>query len=222
VTAEVLTPPSPSNRRLIHQFQQRLMLPCENAEECYSLAMTYEIVDKLTAHIAAGFGKESDVTYVLIQLGKLIERYRSQVSYPVLTFYRNWAVHEKISRVRANPAMGDILDTFETILQGAATSGANVVRSAQNMSDSVSLSRLEQEINQVLRDFNFDVQQVGRSEQWPSFRDLILRILSDITLQADQSYQFIRELRIDGSNGRFDTLVIIDTSGGNLNVPLKF
>ena len=71
--------------------------------------MTNDIIQKLNNHIGNGLDEEADVTYLLVQLGKLIERERSKDYCRVLSFYRNWVVHSTLSHVRANSPMRDIL-----------------------------------------------------------------------------------------------------------------
>ena len=149
-----------------------------------------------------------------------MERERPNTDYPVLRFYRNWVVHEKLDRPNANPPMRDILDNFETVLQ-AAQAGANVEEAARRLADSISLARLEGDINQVCDDFpQFDRAMVGRPEDWRDFRPRLLSILADITLQADGSYQYLKELKIDSTHQEFDTLVLTPRSGQPVGVPL--
>ena len=174
---------------------------------------------KLNDHIAAGLTREADVAYVLTQLGKLVERERPR-HYPVLRFYRNWVAHEKLSSVNANPPMRDILNNFEQLFQ-AVQAGGNAMQMTRQIADSVSLSRLEADINQVFDDFPaFDRGRLDRPERWPNFRPLLLSILSDISLHADASYRHVGELTIASINARFDTLVVTDRTGHSMNLPL--
>jgi len=182
--------------------------------------MTNEIIQKLNQHIAGGLTREADVTYLFVQLGKLVERERPGADYAVLRFYRNWVVHEKVSRVNANPPMRDILNTFEAILE-AGTAGGTTMQLARQVADSVSLQKLEDDINRVFDDFpDFHRGSANRPENWPHFQPLLLSILADIALQADNSYRYLHEVKIDSSSRRFDTLVLIDRSGKAVDVPL--
>jgi hypothetical protein len=184
--------------------------------------MTNEIIRKLNEHIEQGLTKESDVAYVLSQLGKLVERESPKPApvYSVLRFYRNWIVHEKLDHVNANPPMRAILASFNALLR-AGQFGGNTTQPARQIADSISLRRLEAEINQVFDDFPaFDRTRVQRPENWPDFRHLLWSILADIALRADSNFQYVRELRIDSANNRFDTLVLIDNAGEAMAVPL--
>jgi hypothetical protein len=49
------------------------------------------------------------VSYLLVQLGKLVEREQPPPDYPVIKFYRNWVAHPKLDRVNPNPPMRVIL-----------------------------------------------------------------------------------------------------------------
>ena len=65
-----------------------------------SLPMTNDIIQKLNNHIGNGLAEEADVTYLFVQLGKLIERERPKSDCKVLSFYRNWVVHSTLSKGR--------------------------------------------------------------------------------------------------------------------------
>ena len=44
--------------------------------------MTNEIIQKLNQHIALGLTREADVTYLVVQIGKLIEREKPRSDIP--------------------------------------------------------------------------------------------------------------------------------------------
>lgn len=159
--------------------------------------MTNAIVAKLNSHIAEGFAKEADVTYLFVQLGKLIERERPG-QYLVVRFYRNWVVHEKLDRPSANPPMRGILDAFEDIL-AAAHVGGDTADQVQQITDHLSLTALYREIDDLLGDFGFDRTMVGRPWDWQCFEPTLLAILSDIDLKADGAYQHLDTLKVDSS-----------------------
>ena len=177
------------------------------------------IIQKLNDHVAQGLNKESDVTYVLVQLVKLLERQKSKPTFPALTFYRNWAVHEKLASVKSNQEMKVILDDFEAVLQQASQGGADVQTLAQGLADSISLNRLEADINAEFDSHaQFDRHAVGRPEAWPNFRCLLLGILADISLEAP-GYKYVQELKVK-DDGQFKTIVLIDQSGQTNDLPL--
>ena len=178
--------------------------------------MTNDIIQKLNTHIGNGLDEEADVTYLLVQLGKLIERERPKDYCRVLSFYRNWVVHSTLSHVRANPPMRDILGRFDAVLTEQVGGGQSAMDLADQFEDSISLAELKNEINQVFKDFG-----LVQLEDWCHFFQLLLRILADISLQADESCKYIKELSIDGSNQPCDTLVITPRSGDPVRVPLR-
>jgi len=178
------------------------------------------IVEKLNQHIAHGLTREADITYLLVQLGKLIERKYRKTKYPVLRFYRNWAVHERLAWVDANPTMREILDDFEVVLE-LKEGGADITEAVVALTQGVSLARLEGEIDQTFDDFQgFDRSRVQRADQWSQFRSLLLSILSDISLEADTTYRLLAKLHVAGTNTRFETIVITDRQGSTFSVPL--
>ena len=178
--------------------------------------MTNDIIQKLNTHIGNGLYEEADVTYLLVQLGKLIKRERPKDYCRVLSFYRNWVVHSTLSHVWANPPMRDILDRFDAILAEQVGGGQSAMDLADQFEDIISLAELKNEINQVFKDFG-----LVQLEDWRHFFQLLLRILADISLQADESCKYIKELSIDGSNQPCDTLVITPRSGDPVRVPLR-
>jgi hypothetical protein len=182
---------------------------------------TKSIIQKLNDHLAQGLRAESDVTYLLVQLGKLVERAGTERNYPTLTFYRNWAVHEKLERVRANPEMAVILRRFDTLVDNhvqnvrAQSQGgppaANVATLAQQIKDSISLGKLEAEIDLGLG----SDQHLSRT----NFRRLLLGILADISLQATTGFNHLRELKVK-DDGQFNTIVLTDRHGQTFDLPL--
>ena len=178
--------------------------------------MTNDIIQKLNNHIGNGLDEEADVTYLLVQLGKLIERERPKNCCKVLSFYRNWVVHPTLSYVWANPPMRDIVGRFDAVLTEQVGGGQSAMDLAGQFEDSISLAELKNEINQVFKDFGLD-----QLEDWDHFFQLLLSILADISLQADESCKYIKELSIDGSNQPCDTLVITPRSGDPVRVPLR-
>lgn len=177
--------------------------------------MTNQIIEKLNHHISTGFTKEADVMYLLVQLGKLIERERPG-DYSVVRFYRNWVAHEKLNRPKANPSMRAILDSFETLL-AAAHAGGNTAGHIQQVADNVSLTALYRELDQLLGDLPFDRNMVGNPSGWQDFVPKLLGILTDIDLQADGTYQYLETLKVNGATGE---LVITPKAALPICVPL--
>ena len=179
--------------------------------------MTNDIIQKLNNHIGNGLAEEADVTYLFVQLGKLIERERPKSDCEVLSFYRNWVVHSTLSKVEANPKMGDILGRFDAVLTEQVGGGhQSAMDLAGQFEDSISLADLKNEITRVFNEFG-----LNQLEDWDHFFQLLLRILADISLEADKSKKYIKELSIDGSNQPCDTLVITPRSGDPVRVPLR-
>ncbi len=60
--------------------------------------MNRDIVQKLNDHIRnEGLDNEAGVTYLLVQLVKLVERACLKPDFKHLCFFRNWAVHQKLN-----------------------------------------------------------------------------------------------------------------------------
>jgi hypothetical protein len=179
-----------------------------------------QIIRKLNEHLAAGLTKESDVTYLLVQLGKLTKRAKTDRKYPALTFYRNWVVHERLEKVDWNPEMRGILDRFDALVAHHAENvrkqsqgggpATDIATLAQQLKDIISLGKLEDEINQV---FGSD-QHLKQTK----FRRLLLGILADISLEAP-GYKHLEGLKVK-EDGQFNTLVLSDRSGQTFDISL--
>lgn len=178
--------------------------------------MTNDIIQKLNDHIGKGLAEEADVTYLFVQLGKLIERKQLKSDCKALSFYRNWVVHSTLSKAWANPKMGDILGRFDAVLTEQVGGGQSAMDLAGQFDDSISLAELKNEITLIFNEFG-----LNQLEDWDHFFQLLLCILADISLQADKSCKYIKELSIDGSNQPCDTLVITPRSGDPVRVPLR-
>ena len=185
------------------------------------------IVDKLTTHIERGLREESDVTYLLIQVGKLLERDGVSANYPAVSFFRNWIAHPTLGRVNSNPEMRVILNKFNTLVdafqraeKGAARKGTappTMETMGRAVIDSISLTTLERELNGVIARYRVDAVRVGRAENW-GFRPLLLRIVAEIALQSTE-FAHIRRIYVR-DDGRFDTVVLTDRAGRDHNLPL--
>ena len=60
--------------------------------------MIPDIKNKLEAKLGKAHLEESDITYILIEIGRLIELTNVKSKYETLWFYRNWVAHSQIDR----------------------------------------------------------------------------------------------------------------------------
>lgn len=73
--------------------------------------MKLEIISKLEGVIKKSINNEIQVVYILTRIGKILESEKSEDSYPVLKFYRDWSVHIILDR-KKDAAIIDILKEF--------------------------------------------------------------------------------------------------------------
>ncbi len=55
--------------------------------------MRTDIFSKLNKILRASIRNEPQVVYILTRIGKIIELEKERDKYPLLKFYRDWAVH---------------------------------------------------------------------------------------------------------------------------------
>ena len=162
--------------------------------------MNRDIIHKLNTHVLDGhLRSEPGVTYLLVQLFKLLERQGLQRKYPYLTFFRHWAVHSQLHNT-------DILvQTLAKILSAEATPvldpSATPARLAEAMRHA--LRALHNELYRAftnLTDAGSETRfhralllDAGRT-WWPSVTASLLFILSDIPLQSTDGT--IQQLRV--------------------------
>ena len=97
--------------------------------------MNYDIIEKLNEHVLGdGVRSEAGVTYLLVQLAKLVERAELKDAYPHLVFYRNWAVHPKLDRA------GFLIAKFESVLAQGGAEGWDVETIGANLAEEMQLS----------------------------------------------------------------------------------
>lgn len=160
--------------------------------------MRNEIIEKLNKHIASGLRKESDVVYLLVQIGKILEQESASI-YPTLQFYRNWVVHYKLDRLPSNPNMKQILDKLEAAAQ-ASKNDEDKQTILSGLSDAISLRKFNTELQSFFIDHTeFDSVVLNRPEPWSNLGGLLLNILVDLPLIAPDSYKFIKEFRFSSA-----------------------
>ena len=76
--------------------------------------MNRHIIEKLNQHVVeGGIESEAGVTYLLVQLAKLVERAGQKHEYRHLWFYRNWAVHPKLNNTEFLEPISKSLEQYQ-------------------------------------------------------------------------------------------------------------
>ncbi|MDD5251351.1 MAG: hypothetical protein PHT12_01805 [Patescibacteria group bacterium] len=136
--------------------------------------MTDEILEKLSKKIHGNIDSESDVVYILVQLGRLFERdgISDDDQFRQVTLFRNWSVHNALRWSCARYW----LDKFEQYL----TQPNATLR--KELSDFALLYSLRRELCAVLK-LNKLPDDIVRLPKWFDFQEWLLKHISDIPLE---------------------------------------
>jgi hypothetical protein len=150
--------------------------------------MRSEILSKLEKYSSEVPEEESDVVYLIIQMGKFIESAGTQSHFPVLWFYRNWVVHYQLDK-KANDGRQEMLDKLnEAIL----TIDKDVEQFPELLREAVSLKRLHKEIADFFKVNDLEKEGVNYLDWLEAFDTLLLKVLTDLPLlpPPDANYAF--------------------------------
>ena len=157
-----------------------------------------EIIEKLKKYTHENPKEEKDVVYLIVQIGKIIERNDDAQNFPVLWFYRNWVVHYQLTRRAADGRM-ELLDKLNVAIGSVITGKNNEI--LQRLEEAISLKSLHKEIASFFQSYNLEKQGVDYLEWFKKFDALLISILVDLPLipPPDGGYAFI-EFRFKRSN----------------------
>ena len=151
--------------------------------------MDRDIITKLNGHIVdGGIENEAGVTYLLVQLAKLVERADRKGEYPHLMFYRNWAVHARLDHTEF------LIAKLEKVVDVGGAKGWDVetIDAALSAEMRRSLAGLHAEMRTAFASFRdtehgTEFLEAVRSEEcswWKMVSTLLLAVLTDIPLKA--------------------------------------
>ena len=165
------------------------------------------ILDKLVillSSLGSNCIEEKDVIYILIEIGKFLERENNPHNYPPVMFFRNWVAHTRKDRV------GDIPDDLKVVVEN---------------SDSIEeilavLLREFQELRKAITNFCADKNLPSifeNDDSWDSFQDSLLLVLEEQPLLFKNNKNRMVEIR--GISQAF-RLVVSDDNGRVLEIPI--
>lgn len=165
------------------------------------------ILDKLVillSSLGSNRIEEKDVIYILIEIGKFLERENNPQNYPPIMFFRNWVAHTRKDRI------GDIPDHIKGVVE---------------KSDSIEeikgvLLREVQELRKAITTFCVDKNLpsiLENDDSWDSFRDSLLLVLEEQPLLFKNNKN--RTIEIRGISQAF-RLAVSDGTGLVLETPL--
>lgn len=165
------------------------------------------ILDKLVILLGSfqnNLIEEKDVIYILIEIGKFLEREDNAQNYPPLMFFRNWVAHTRKDR------LGDIPDDLRRIVENGDS--VEEIKAVLLMV----VEELRRGINNFCSDKNLP-PILENENTWDSFRDSLLLVLEEQPLSFKNYRNRVVEIR--GISQAF-RLVVSDENGLVLEIPL--
>lgn len=153
--------------------------------------MTNEIIEKLKKYASAELKEEAHIVYIMVQLGKIIERDSIQNQFPVLCFYRDWVVHHQLDRMKNDNrrTMYDKLNDAVTLVSQNGKNDEECIEVMRNIAKAISFRELKREIESLF--IQYTVLDTTLDNNWfKQFINLLINILTDIPLKPTSGYQF--------------------------------
>lgn len=154
--------------------------------------MTNDIVEKLKECTNSGFQKEAPVVYIMVQIGKIIERDSIQKDFPVFCFYRDWVVHPQLDR-KKNDARNDMYAQLDDAILLASKESKDVKESVdvlRKIAEAISFYKLEQEINSLFTQYEVIDTKFNYDEWFKQFRCLLMKVLTDLPLKPATNFNY--------------------------------
>lgn len=146
--------------------------------------MRHAILEKLGRHLTNNTVREADIVYLLVEIGKYLEARLGETTfaevkkYPLLRFYRNWAVHAKLDDTKpANPLPDELQNASVYWLEREDTAFAKEL-----VSKAITPERLRNELRKFLTANSLDRTLVEDDARWVDFLHALLSVLSDVPL----------------------------------------
>ena len=176
------------------------------------------ILAKLHEHLREGVCREADVVYLLVEIGKYLERrsddggvYPLTQSFPLLRFYRNWVAHSWIRKTDpyASPArqIEAALDVW--LRAGSPTKAIAMIEAA------ISMEPLRDEVRAFLGTASIDLSLTDDQGLWKSCLHLLVGVLSDVPLVFEgfallRTFQFIETPATESTVAKW----LVEADGG--------
>ncbi len=176
-----------------------------------------EIVEKLKKYTYDYPKEEEDIVYLIVQIGKIVERNEDEQNFPVLWFYRNWVVHYQLDRKGAD-GRTEMLDKLNVAIMSVITGKGDEI--LQRLEEAISLKSLHKEIASLFQSYGLEKQGVDYIDWFKKFDALLISILVDLSLvpPKDGSYAFtefrFKRSNADDSDAEFEVKMLNNKSIG--------
>ena len=176
-----------------------------------------EIVGKLARYTYAELEDEAAAVYLIVQIGKIIEREESSQDFPVLCFYRDWVVHPKLDRNRRDGRTEMLGKLNEAVLAVIERRGHEVL---ERFEGAVSLKKLQKEIARFVQKYQLQRPNFDYVPWFKKFEGLLVSVLVDLPLipSKDLGYAFtefrFKKSNADAADAEFEVDVLKSANGG--------
>lgn len=155
------------------------------------------IIGKLDAHLRSGIAREADVVYLLVEIGKYLERRHDEGApfpeakkFPLLGFYRNWVAHSWIGKTEATGTLPQDLDTALAlwVVRGDRERAISMIEAA------ITMERLRNEVRTFCSSADIDRSLSEDDDAWATYLRLLIAVLADVPL-VFSGFRFLRTFR---------------------------
>ena len=153
--------------------------------------MNDEIINKIKRYTKKSPSEEAHIVYVLVQIGKIIEREELEEKFPILCFYRNWVVHPQLDR-NANDGRRDMLIRINDAIEASQENNEKVMEWLAKFADAISIKEFSFELTNFFSRFGLEDKNLDSKIWLKDFYQLLINILIDLPLKTpkDSSYVF--------------------------------
>ncbi|MFA5169783.1 MAG: hypothetical protein WC386_02035 [Candidatus Paceibacterota bacterium] len=148
--------------------------------------MTDEIIKKLNKVLNQEYLTECEVVYVLVQVGKILEREETKKEYNLINFYRNWVCHSFLDRNEASQIIKEIKKILNEDCSGNQFEKAKTINTKEKIYPIISFKKFQDQ----MRNF-FNSHGIIFNGNWKKFIYKLISIISNIPLQEkEEKYSF--------------------------------
>ncbi len=208
-------------------------------EVSYALStVKKEILTHFDKYKNSAVQHEADVTFILSDVRKILERYKKSkdqkeikfyLRYKTLNFYCNWALHTEIDREdkvtellkEIDIKVGEFIKNF---------SQENYVELSRSLSRFASLYEMNSLLREFFAEYGFSLLTINRHDEWKKFWSLFLKLVVDSELKTKKDLHNIEGIvitRVKHTSIHKDAWVEIslpsyEDLGGEISIIVKF
>lgn len=135
---------------------------------------TPKIIEKLSAELAKDLKNECQVVYILSLIVIVLEEENKKIDYPYIVFYRDWVMHNKLSR---SNTVKLLLDIFKNDINSRISGHENARSLIKTNSRFFKLNTLKKEFVTFFK--AHDLMPDLLNKNWSSLMKLLLEVIKE-------------------------------------------